>query len=210
MNESKELLKDCFFYQYFYNKITEKQYLNLRECIDKINENDASRILKEGDSKFIRKTVHSAWIPMDFAVSSLITMLGFAVGSGIGLLVRFAGYRVIRAFFDQCTKHCGVFNINTIRRQICMTKCKLDVLKTVLNKRESIRNKCSTLSKKPEECKKIMDKKIQKIKRQIIIQDAKWKEIQNYSKEKNISVNSNTTDINDPSLNFKLYKKYIK
>ena len=150
MNESKELLKDCFFYQYFYNKITEKQYLNLRECVDKITENDASRILKEGDSKFIRKSVHSAWIPMDFAVSSIASMLGFAVGSVGGLLLRFVGYRIVRAFFDQCTKRCGVFNINTLRRQICMTKCKLDVLKTVLSKREAIKSKCSTMSKKSE------------------------------------------------------------
>jgi hypothetical protein len=40
----------------------------------------------------------------------------------------YAVYRGIRALFSKCTKSCGVFALNTPKRQICMAKCKVIVL----------------------------------------------------------------------------------
>jgi len=34
-------------------------------------------------------------------------------------------YRVIRAKYDKCTKHCGTFKLNLPKRQFCMAKCKV-------------------------------------------------------------------------------------
>lgn len=53
--------------------------------------------------------------------------LVFAKGAAIGL-AQWAGYRLVRSLFDKCTKQCGLFKINTPKRQLCLYKCKEQML----------------------------------------------------------------------------------
>lgn len=43
-------------------------------------------------------------------------------------IVTWTGYRAIRSFFDNCTKQCGTFKINTPKRQECLYKCQQSTL----------------------------------------------------------------------------------
>ena len=52
---------------------------------------------------------------------------GMAAGAAIGVAAgaaMIAGYRIIRSWFDKCTKTCGTFQVNRPKRQLCMLKCK--------------------------------------------------------------------------------------
>lgn len=46
--------------------------------------------------------------------------------TGVGFPVMWALYRKIRSIYDQCTRRCGKYEVNTSRRQHCMLKCKVD------------------------------------------------------------------------------------
>ena len=59
---------------------------------------------------------------------SLMTRYGSILYLGIPWTI----YRKIRATYDNCTKKCGTFELNTKRRQYCMAKCKVDKLNTSL------------------------------------------------------------------------------
>ncbi len=209
MNESKELLKDCFFKQFYENKISEKKYIELREYINMISENSAKRILNEqGDLKYIRKSVHSGYEMGRTVLAGLAGLLGFTnLLYGIAPVIGFASYRLIRTLFDKCTKHCGVFNVNTLRRQVCYTKCKLDTYKKVLAGQKALANKCK-YSKNPQKCDKIMGNKIEKTSKKLQKQEIKWDEIQSYAMRKGVSVGANTVDTDDPKV--QLFKKYVK
>lgn len=54
------------------------------------------------------------------------------LGSGAGLNVFWLAYRKIRSLYDQCTKRCGKYEINTSRRQHCILKCKVAKAKAEL------------------------------------------------------------------------------
>jgi hypothetical protein len=174
-----------------------------------ISENSAKRILNEqGDLKYLRKSVHSGYEMGKTVLAGLLTLLGFNnLAGGIAAVLGFASYRVIRALFDKCTKHCGVFNVNTLRRQVCYSKCKLDTYKKVLVGQKALANKCQ-YSQNPQKCNKIMGNKIEKTSNKLQKQKIKWDEIQSYAMRKGVSVGANTVDTDDP--NVQLFKKYVK
>lgn len=47
-------------------------------------------------------------------------------------LAGYAAYRVIRSWFDKCTKACGTLEINTSKRQLCLLNCKKQSLEKQL------------------------------------------------------------------------------
>lgn len=47
-------------------------------------------------------------------------------GAGGGMSPAWLLYRTIRSAFSKCTKICGTYQINTVRRHQCMDKCKAD------------------------------------------------------------------------------------
>ena len=49
-------------------------------------------------------------------------MLGL---TGVDGAIIWAAYRKIRSSYDVCTRQCGKFELNTVRRQYCMAKCKV-------------------------------------------------------------------------------------
>lgn len=89
-----------------------------------------------------------------------------------GASISFAGYaiyRILRGFFDKCTKQCGTLEINKPKRQLCLLNCKkltlekkLELLKQKKSKSETIlktENKIRVLSNKIKEYKEYLNKK---------------------------------------------------
>ncbi len=70
-------------------------------------------------------------------------------------------YRKIRSVFDVCTKKCGKYELNTVRRQYCMTTCNLAKYKQYLVHVSNIN--CSE-QKNPIKCKDKKQKNILKYK----------------------------------------------
>ena len=79
-----------------------------QDAIDILNDRFKSSNLMEG----IKSTAHS-WA----------STMG-ATGAGPYSLLPWAIYRTIRAKYDSCTKKCGTYELNTTRRQYCMSLCK--------------------------------------------------------------------------------------
>lgn len=65
-------------------------------------------------------------------------------------MAAYAAYRYTRSLFDKCTKNCGMLNINTTKRQICLLSCKKELLEKQL---ELLKKEKS----KPEEINKIIN-----------------------------------------------------
>lgn len=105
-----------------------KESVNSRE-VDIVFE----RLISEAGGKIAqaRKTYFSA---ANSPVGNIVYGAG-AIGAGMPAAPALAGaafgaglwalYRFIRGKYDQCTKKCGTFEINSARRQHCMAKCKV-------------------------------------------------------------------------------------
>jgi len=63
--------------------------------------------------------------------------MGAAVGYGAPI---WALYRKIRSVYDNCTRRCGTYELNTSRRQHCMIKCKLEKYEARLKAAENAKN----------------------------------------------------------------------
>lgn len=77
-------------------------------------------------------------------------VLGAALGAGVGAsgIALWALYRKIRSKFDECTKKCGTYELNTARRQFCMARCKVAKLEQQLNVAIKAKNEKEINSKK--------------------------------------------------------------
>jgi hypothetical protein len=51
-----------------------------------------------------------------------MSMWGISLGGFVGWGI----YRALRASMGKCTRKCGTYEINTVRRQVCRIKCKID------------------------------------------------------------------------------------
>ena len=69
-------------------------------------------------------------------------------------------YRKVRSLYDQCTRRCGKYEVNTTRRQHCMIKCKVAKYKAQLaaakkaNNQGEIQKSEASLAKAEAELKK--------------------------------------------------------
>jgi len=96
------------------------------------------------------------------------TYLSTAGALGTNVSGVWAIYRMIRAKFDKCTKQCGKFEINSVRRQYCMAKCKKDRYAAEL-----------------EAAKKAKDpKKIEKAQKQLMKAEKKVKDYEKHAKKR--------------------------
>jgi hypothetical protein len=110
---------------------------NKREIFESLLEN-APHILKEG--------------PLT-AVTGLVVPVA-----------AFGAYRGIRSLVDPCSKACGSFNIDTLKRKKCMLLCK----KKLLNlKIEQIEEEDCDSVKNPRKCKLLKQVRINEIKKKI-------------------------------------------
>lgn len=98
-------------------------YLKMENRINKLSEEDCEKLVMNilEDIAPERKTGMSA---LGAAASASGSTLGVAIG-GWSAPVMYAIYRAVRGKFDQCSKACGVYALNTPKRQICMAKCNV-------------------------------------------------------------------------------------
>jgi len=70
-------------------------------------------------------------------VKSFASVAGGTSFYGIPYLI----YRTIRGAADKCTKACGTYEFNTVRRQVCMAKCNLAKHQAMLSKTKDTKQK---------------------------------------------------------------------
>jgi len=61
-------------------------------------------------------------------IKSFLSISGATTGFGIPFVI----YRAILSLHGKCTRNCGRFEYNTIRRQVCMVRCKIDKYEKML------------------------------------------------------------------------------
>ena len=103
-----------------------------------------------------------------FEVNEQIGRIKQAVSSaqsGGGLNIFWLAYRRARAMFDKCTIRCGTTEINTMTRQHCLKKCKMDRAREDMNvaRREGKPKKVEAARKRYEKAKKKYEKSRQKL-----------------------------------------------
>jgi adenylosuccinate lyase len=98
-------------------------YLKMENRVNKLSEEDCEKLVMNilEDIAPERKTAMSG---LGTAVSASGSTLGLSVG-GWSAPIAYAIYRAVRGKFDECSKACGTYAINTPKRQICMAKCNL-------------------------------------------------------------------------------------
>lgn len=89
-----------------------------------------------------------------------------AVGAGPIGAGAWAIYRGLRAMFNQCSRACGTFGINTAKRQFCMISCKAKVKQKEVAELQKSMNLCNQ-GNNPEKCKQKIMNKINKAKGQL-------------------------------------------
>jgi len=57
------------------------------------------------------------------------TAMSLSTGGSLGWAI----YRKIRAKHDICTKKCGTYELNTVRRQVCMLRCNINETQMMIN-----------------------------------------------------------------------------
>ena len=101
-------------------KITNERKIQLVESIKNANEKELIKFLKLNEE--LLHEIH----PKTKTFMSLTG--GPTSPSPVGLL-----YRKIRSMFDVCTKKCGTYEINSIRRQVCMVRCNIASTQAQIN-----------------------------------------------------------------------------
>jgi|LSQX01.3.fsa_nt_gb hypothetical protein len=105
------------------------------------------RFLKEQGTNLTmrRKSVHSA-----------IGATGSILSGGTGYI----GYRLLKGLFSKCARACGMFGLNTTKRQYCLISCRVKVKQQEINELQKMIPKCGNDMK----CKQRFIDKINKVK----------------------------------------------
>lgn len=108
-------------------KISDSRKLKFMKEIENASEKELINFLKVNEALLqeIRpkwKTAMSAYPVADAGVSLGMGNVS-AAAAGAGAWV---AYRAIRAHFNDCTKKCGTFNLNTPKRQACLFRCQVE------------------------------------------------------------------------------------
>jgi len=100
------------------------------------------RFIEEGKGKAYRKTGFSIYGgAVAPALSAAGNIAAVAGDGGVISVPIYPFYRAIRAAFNKCSGACGMFALNTPKRQICLAKCKVMSLEKGLV--DAKRNKAS-------------------------------------------------------------------
>lgn len=116
------------------NEIIDMRY-NLSGINEKLVEYEELLIEAGGKIASARKTYFGS-TPVAQAIGGVSAVSGLAAGGAVATGVGGVGgaalgvglwalYRKIRSAYDVCTKKCGTYEMNTVRRQYCMAKCKV-------------------------------------------------------------------------------------
>ena len=100
-------------------KISDAKKLQLIESIKDANEKELVDFLKLNE-----ELLHE----IRPKTKTYFSLAGGPTSGPVGLL-----YRKIRSMFDVCTKKCGTYEINSVRRQVCMVRCNISETNALLN-----------------------------------------------------------------------------
>ena len=126
----QELKTITGYYIYDSNNTTENK-LKLLNFVKEASEHQIKHLLTYGNmiskEKVDKLTLEKVWPKVKTYASHIgMTAADYALKYGLrSIPIPFAGiatwaaYRQIRSWFDKCTKPCGKFEINSIRRQVC-------------------------------------------------------------------------------------------
>ena len=152
------------------DKISYNKYKKISEFVEKMDEKKVIEILKEqGDLTYKRKTVHSAV----GAVGSILST------GGVG----YVGYRALKGLFSQCARSCGILGLNTLKRQMCLAKCKMMVAQKEVQEINNLIGKCNK-TKNPDKCKKMLQSKMKQAQYKVELAQRKFNKIQTYGMKK--------------------------
>jgi len=110
------------------------------------------------------------------AASSTVGAVGSIIGTGG---VGYGAYRLLKGLFSQCARSCGMFGLNTAKRQYCLVSCKVKVKQKELAEFAKAASQCNQ-APNPEKCKKSVMSKIAKAKaslQQLMQKQAKMKAV---------------------------------
>jgi hypothetical protein len=93
-------------------KITDERKIKLVESIKNADEKELINFLKLNE-----ELLHEIR-PKTKTLMSTSAAIGYQAPI-------WALYRKIRSKTDACTKKCGTYELNTVRRQVCMLRCKI-------------------------------------------------------------------------------------
>lgn len=114
-------------------KITDERKTQLVESIKNADEKELVNFLKLNE-----ELLHE----IRPKTKTLMSLAGGPISGPTGLL-----YRKIRSMFDVCTKKCGTYEINSIRRQVCMVRCNIASTQAQLNSLKKVPGSEGKISK---------------------------------------------------------------
>jgi hypothetical protein len=95
----------------------------------------------EKNKKIIEERFAASNFPTIIEATKAVRKTMFSImGTSIGPF--WNAYRAIRAKFDECTPKCGTHQLNTVRRQFCMLKCKKGIIQQEISLIQSNISKC--------------------------------------------------------------------
>lgn len=164
--KNKEILEVIVFNSFMNDKISYDKYKEILEFVGEMTEKKALSMLKEQGTALTakRKAVHSA------------------VGAGVSLAsggTGYVGYRLLKGIFSKCARACGVLGLNTLKRQLCLAKCKVMVAQKEIQEVGKMMGQCTKTSD-PQKCKLSLQKKLLSAQNKLKAAQAKYQKIAQY------------------------------
>ena len=139
-------------------------YLIINESTnDEIERNELFKLLKNSNKNELIDFINeNRYILNELILPKTQTTMS-VVGMGVSGRMPHKGlpvwlfYKMVRSFFDKCMKRCGIFDINSIRRQVCIVRCRIDKYEKLLNiaqQNEQSSSKINNLQKKVNKFRK--------------------------------------------------------
>ena len=100
-------------------------------------------------------------------------------GMNLSGLIGWVIYRAIRSSLGECTKKCGTYEINTVRRQVCRVKCKINATERAI---KEIQKSKAVNDAEKHEIKKM--KTIRSLKKQLVKLHKKLSDYQTRAKKR--------------------------
>jgi hypothetical protein len=147
------------------SKTAKLQLLNFLK--NEASEVQAKVLLLDGKIVYVPKHKEKE-INERFELSELVGQVRQAMSaaqSGGGFNIFWLAYRKARSFFDKCTIKCGTAEINTVTRQHCLRKCKMDLAKEEMTiaQKEGKPKKVESARKRYEKARIAYDKSRRKL-----------------------------------------------
>lgn len=161
--DNNNSLKVFAFNHIFNSNNTKQEKLEFMNFIKESSSSQIKYLLLCGHMVSVDKVpenIHDSFenIVTESKLKSVTSLLSFVPGNVITQLtgIPFVGpivwtsYRALRSRYDSCTKKCGTYEYNTIRRQYCVALCKINAYPKLIASMKSAQSKCKSLDEKKQ------------------------------------------------------------